>query len=68
MWLFFTNSLITYLSLYVLRPIATARSMKYFTERLNLCGPFDPAHLRQNATAMDNTGEGLAQAFDLDAF
>lgn len=68
MWLFFTNSLITYLSLYVLRPIATARSMKYYAERLKLIGPFAPASLLQNRSAMDQTGEGLAQAFDLDAF
>lgn len=68
MWLFFTNSLITYLSLYVLRPIATARSMKYYAERLRLVGPFEPALLLQNPNAVDQTGEGLAQAFDLDAF
>lgn len=68
MWLFFTNSLITYLSLYVLRPIATARSMKYYAERLKLVGPFDAARLHQNSSAIDLTGEGLAQAFDLDAF
>lgn len=68
MWLFFTNSLITYLSLYVLRPIATARSMKYYAERLRLVGPFEPADLQQNRAAVDQTGEGLAQAFDLDAF
>lgn len=68
MWLFFTNSLITYLSLYILRPIATARSMKYYAERTTLVGPFVPALLHQNHGASDQTGEGLAQAFDLDAF
>lgn len=68
MWLFFTNSLITYLSLYILRPVATARSMRYYAERLKIVGPFEPALLSQNRSAMDQTGEGLAQAFDLDAF
>lgn len=68
MLLFLTNSLITYLSLYVLRPIATARSMRYYTERLKIVGPFEPALLSQNRAAADQTGEGLAQAFDLDAF
>jgi len=68
MWLFFTNSLITYLSLYILRPIATARSMKFYTERLAIVGPLEPALLSQNRATADQTGEGLAQAFDLDAF
>jgi uncharacterized membrane protein YjgN (DUF898 family) len=67
-WLFVTNSLITYLSLYILRPVATARSIKYYAEHLRLVGPFEPARLGQNLAATDTTGEGLAQAFDLDAF
>lgn len=67
-WLFVTNMLITYLSLYVLRPVATARSMKYFVENLRLEGPFDPETIGQNRAAIDKSGEGLGQAFDLDAF
>lgn len=67
-WLFVTNAALTYGSLFVLRPIATARTMRYFTRNLSLVGAFDPAMLRQNTTAMLSEGEGLAQAFDFDAF
>lgn len=67
-WLFVTNSLLTYLSVYILRPVATARSMKYFVEHLQVVGPFDPATIGQNRAQLDQSGEGLGQAFDLDAF
>ncbi len=67
-WLFVSNILITYLSLYILRPVATARSMKYFVENLRLEGPFDAATIGQNRALIDQSGEGLGQAFDLDAF
>jgi uncharacterized membrane protein YjgN (DUF898 family) len=67
-WLFVTNALITYGSLYTLRPIATARSLRYFAERFRIVGPFDPAALGQLPGLLDAKGEGLAQAFDLDAF
>jgi uncharacterized membrane protein YjgN (DUF898 family) len=67
-WLFVTNMMITYLSLYILRPVATARSMKYFVENLRLEGPFDAATVGQNRALIDQSGEGLGQAFDLDAF
>ena len=67
-WLYITNQIITYGSLFVLRPIATARNMKYFTEHLSIAGPFDPAAVRPNANSAVTEGEGLAQAFDFDAF
>ncbi len=67
-WLFVTNAAITYLTLYILKPVATARSMKYYTEHLRLVGPFDPGTLGQNPHLLDQSGEGLGQAFDLDAF
>jgi uncharacterized membrane protein YjgN (DUF898 family) len=67
-WLFVTNMLITYASLYIFRPVATARSMKYFVEHLRLEGPFDAAAVGQNRALIDQSGEGLGQAFDLDAF
>jgi uncharacterized membrane protein YjgN (DUF898 family) len=67
-WLFVTNLLIKYFSLSLLSPVATARSMKYYAEHLSIVGVFDPATIGQNASAGDTSGEGLAQAFDLDAF
>jgi uncharacterized membrane protein YjgN (DUF898 family) len=67
-WLFVTNALITYLSLFILKPVAMARTMKYYAENLSIVGPFDPGRLGQNPAVFDPKGEGLAQAFDLDAF
>jgi uncharacterized membrane protein YjgN (DUF898 family) len=68
LWLFVTNQLITYGSLFILRPIATARSMRYFASNLSITGDFEPAAIRQNPNAARAEGEGLAQAFDFDAF
>ena len=67
-WLYVTNQLLAYGSLFVLRPIATARSMRYFVQHLAIVGAFDPATVRQNSNAKLSEGEGLAQAFDFDAF
>lgn len=67
-WLFVTNTLLTYGTLFVLRPIATARSIRYFTQNLTIVGAFAPEAIRQNPNAARAEGEGLAQAFDFDAF
>ena len=67
-WLFVTNQLLTYGSAFVLKPVATARSVRYFTQHLSVVGAFDPATLKQNPNATIAEGEGLAQAFDFDAF
>jgi uncharacterized membrane protein YjgN (DUF898 family) len=68
LWLFVTNQFITYGSLFILRPVATARSMRYFASNLSIVGAFDPALIRQNPNVARAEGEGLAQAFDFDAF
>jgi uncharacterized membrane protein YjgN (DUF898 family) len=68
LWLYVTNQIITYGSLFVLRPVATARSMRYFVRHLSIVGVFAPASLMQNPNAALTEGEGLAQAFDFDAF
>ena len=67
-WLFVTNQLLTYASVFVLKPVATARSLRYFTQHLSVVGAFDPATLKQNPNGAIAEGEGLAQAFDFDAF
>ena len=67
-WLFVTNQLITYLSLFILKPVAVARTLKYYTEHLELIGPFRPHMIGPNAGRSLEGGEGLAQAFDLDGF
>ncbi len=67
-WLFISNQIITYGSLFIFKPIAMARSMRYFANNLSIVGNFDPAAVRQNPNVALAEGEGLAQAFDFDAF
>ena len=63
-----TNILLTLVSLGILRPVAMARTAKYFVDNLSLDGPIDVAGIAQSTAARSRTGEGLAQAFDIDAF
>lgn len=67
-WLVATNYLISLLSLGVLSPIAEARAMRYIVERLSIEGSVDWPAVGQNADALMARGEGLAEAFDVDAF
>jgi uncharacterized membrane protein YjgN (DUF898 family) len=67
-WLVVTNAPLTLFSLGILRPVAQARTAKYIVENLALDGPIDFAAIAQSAAARSKTGEGLAQAFDVDAF
>ncbi len=68
LWLFVTNQIITYGSLFIFKPVATARTMRYFVNHLSIVGALDPVSIRQNPNAALAGGEGLAQAFDFDAF
>ena len=52
----------------ILRPVVEARTAKYFVERFAFDGPIDISAIAQSQAALDRTGEGLAQAFDVDAF
>jgi len=67
-WLAATNFLMRVLSLGVLSPIAEARAMRYMVERLSIEGAVDWAAVGQNPDALLARGEGLAEAFDVDAF
>ena len=67
-WLFVTNQLLTYGTLFVLRPIATARTMRYFTKHLTIVGSAGLERIGRNPNSARAEGEGLAQAFDFDAF
>jgi uncharacterized membrane protein YjgN (DUF898 family) len=67
-WLFVTNYLITAFSFGILKPVAEARNARYFVERFAFDGPIDIEKIAQSQAALDRTGEGLAQAFDVDAF
>lgn len=67
-WLMVTNFLITLLSLGMLGPVVQARTMRYVIQRLSFVGtpPFN--EIAQAAEQDIQRGEGLAQAFDIDAF
>ena len=67
-WLVATNYLIRVLSLGILSPIAEARMMRYIVDRLSLQGGIDLAAVGQNPDALLARGEGLAEAFNVDAF
>ena len=68
LWLTISNFLIVIFSFGLLAPIAQARAARYFVENLQFDGPV-PFDTIAQATADGTTqGEGLAQAFDFDAF
>lgn len=66
-WLMFSNLLISFGTLGILSPVVGARGTRYFVERLGLDQPVDLAAILQNQAARGHAGEGLAQAFDIDA-
>lgn len=67
-WLTASNYLIRVLSLGFLSPIAEARSTRYIVDRLAIDGPIAWNHIGQNPDALLKSGEGLAEAFNVDAF
>ena len=67
-WLSVTNFLLVVLSLGLLGPIAQVRSARYFVRRLTFEGTLPVASIAQGAEDDIKRGEGLAQAFDVDAF
>jgi len=67
-WLTASNYLIRILSLGFLSPIAEARSMRYIVDRLAIDGPVVWNEIGQNPDALLKSGEGLAEAFNVDAF
>ncbi|MEZ5775770.1 MAG: YjgN family protein [Hyphomicrobiaceae bacterium] len=66
-WLFISNYLLTLASLTILRPVAEARTFKFLIERLVTEGTLDFATIGQSTHRLSRTGEGLAEAFDIDA-
>lgn len=68
LWLTATNTLLRILSLGFLSPVAEARSMRYIVERLSLEGAVNWTRIAQNPDALLKRGEGLAEAFNVDAF
>ena len=67
-WLVASNYLIRTLSLTILSPIAEARATRYIVDRLTLQGPIEWQAVNQNPDALLTSGEGLAEAFNVDGF
>ncbi len=67
-WLSVSNYLLVFFTLGLLTPVAQARSMRYMAERLSVEGDVPLAAIAQRAEDNLRRGEGLAQAFDVDAF
>ena len=67
-WLVASNYLIRTLSLTILSPIAEARATRYIVDRLTLQGPIEWRAVNQNPDALLTSGEGLAEAFNVDGF
>jgi uncharacterized membrane protein YjgN (DUF898 family) len=67
-WLTASNYLLRVLSLGFLSPIAEARSARYIVDRLAIDGPVAWNDIGQNPDALLKSGEGLAEAFNVDAF
>jgi uncharacterized membrane protein YjgN (DUF898 family) len=67
-WLVASNYLIRALSLTILSPIAEARATRYIVDRLSLESPIEWQAVAQNPDALLTSGEGLAEAFNVDAF
>lgn len=62
------NLLILIISLGIAMPVIQVRVVRYFISRLDMIGTVDFASIGQAKDQMDKTGEGLAEAFDIDMF
>ena len=60
--------LIVIFSFGVLAPVAQARAARFFVDHLQFGGPVPFDTIAQAAADHTTQGEGLAQAFDFDAF
>lgn len=62
------NFLILVFSLGIAAPFVQQRLLRYLCDRTTITGTVDVAAIQQSQAAMDKRGEGLAEAFDVDAF
>lgn len=67
-WLIFTNTLLVLVTLGIATPIVQARLAGYFVRRMEIDGQIDFDSIAQSQAQLQSTGEGLAEAFDIDAF
>ncbi len=68
LWVTLSNLALVIFSLGVFGPVAQARSARYVVEHVGLDGHINFDALGQSRIAVGEKGEGLAQAFDFDAF
>ncbi len=68
LWLTISNLLLSIFTLGILGPVALARRMRYVVDRLEVTGGVDFPAIQQSSAAGGTRGEGLATAFDVDAF
>lgn len=67
-WLIVTNTLLVFFTLGLLAPVAKARTAGYLVSNMALDGNVPVEAIAQGAAQDIRRGEGLAQAFDVDAF
>lgn len=67
-WVTITNMLISLFSLGILSPVTQARMMRYVIQNMGFVGSPPFSEIAQAAEQDIRRGEGLAQAFDIDAF
>ena len=62
------NFLILVFTLGIAAPFVQQRLIRYLCDRTTINGTIDVAAIQQSQAEMDKRGEGLAEAFDVDAF
>ncbi len=67
-WVTLSNLFITIFSFGILSPVVQARTMRYVIQNMGFVGSPPFAEIAQAAEQDISLGEGLAQAFDIDAF
>jgi len=65
-WVTFSGLLLSIFTLTILSPVAEARVARYLVRRMTVTGTVDFAGIVQSAQTLSKTGEGLAEAFDVD--
>jgi uncharacterized membrane protein YjgN (DUF898 family) len=68
LWVTLTNLALVVFSLGLFGPVAQSRSARYVVEHVGMDGHINFDVLGQSETGVGEKGEGLAQAFDFDAF
>ena len=60
--------LLAFMSSSIAKPLIAVRTARYFITRMGIHGEIDFENIMQSQQRVDKSGEGLAEAFDIDAF